>query len=883
MKNSVCYSTSKAISKLVFILVMGSVNSAFPCAVEHEWPETMDSLSFIEPTIVKEKIFKDDYLYSSQNYGLETPTPDDSNYDYYGWAKKPWSETGNTESANLDEWITYFNSKGPTSINRQEIFTLIYGGEIKEEIVKSANDSYYQQRFKGLNEWLTSVPQRTMIEAFKSFPDAIDYSKFIVEYNPVMDRFINGGQYDEKLRKWVDYQGDPETELKPFYQKAIERAYDKKVDEFIRVKYGFQLIRMIGLMKRPDEEAVKIYNQVIGPSSIQTYTRFRAMGDLAGVYLHKGNKTKALTLYAEVSDQCLPLRPMCLFSVKHAFTYEEHEAFIKSLTNDHKITTAYYLMGLRDNRDTSSEVLENMAAHGKNDAQTEAMLVRILQRVENEDMLTDRFFLVGTKTEEEKSSIVDKFKEIAAQTHEEKKYAKLVELCQKVGADPEVKQKSLWNMAGSYLALLEGDTVKADVLYQSALKTMKAKTPLSKQIHLIGTLLELQKDKKTFSLSAQKSLLVDIQWAKTLGSDGHNMGLYHSLWVLAGEKFLTVGDLPRSILCFASAKGPYGISSTSMYIVPFNLALQPTNFLLDAVANEEELVKLENLIKGKNGTSLDRLAIKESALTVSDMCLIRAVKRIRNDDYDGALVVLKSMPKSHSTKSSDKVDWHNKQFYSDTAYIEYKTVSFNPLNRHVIQNAKTQSMNILEYTQMMSSLMKKWEKAKNAHSKKFASLCYEIGNIYGTEDLTGWPEFRRPNPSSNIHTYYPDMIEKFPLGMPGTTELLEKRYKKFTSDCQDYNEKGIGFLKQAVESNADRELTAKSLASIASIQTIEQNGYKFAIQNEQYEPIFNKKADWTKHNTDEARLTILELKKDYGNTEFYQSFKSWCTDVIFVK
>src|SRR5262249_38526838 len=153
----------------------------------------------------------------------------------------------------------------------------------------------------------------------------------------------------------------------------------------------------------------------------------------------------------------------------------------------------------------------------------------------------------------------DRFSLIGAQAKVGTQYEDLIKLCLAAGAIPQAKRPEFWLGIASYLSLLEGNIPKAEAQLEKARSFTTSNKPLFSQLHVWATLIDLAKDPKSVRKDTQTKFMEDLAWARRLKEFGNNRGLYHSLLVLAGNKYLSLMDLPRSILCFEAARGPYGV------------------------------------------------------------------------------------------------------------------------------------------------------------------------------------------------------------------------------------------------------------------------------------------------------------------------------------
>ncbi len=99
------YSTYK-IFAISLVLFFSGKNPLHSCGYYYIWPDMADTLSTIEPGIVRETIFNQEYLYFSEPYGMQDPYfADENGTSNVDWMTEAWEKSGSIDSANIDEWI----------------------------------------------------------------------------------------------------------------------------------------------------------------------------------------------------------------------------------------------------------------------------------------------------------------------------------------------------------------------------------------------------------------------------------------------------------------------------------------------------------------------------------------------------------------------------------------------------------------------------------------------------------------------------------------------------------------------------------------------------------------------------------------------------------
>jgi hypothetical protein len=515
--------------------------------------------------------------------------------------------------------------------------------------------------------------------------------------------------------------------------------------------------------------------------------------------------------------------------------------------------------------------VEKMLATGPQEAQVEAALLRCLLNIEKENFLFDRFALIGLDHESLKKEHPEAFsgpepdlryiaewnlarKKRFEDSTKKGKYGPWISLCGKFASDPKTRQPALWSCMASYLTLLEGDAKEAERLHGVALAKGTKNTQLRKQIHLIGTLIALQKVKGPIPMSLQKRLIEDLAWASTLQGQGNNSGIYHSLLALLAQKYLVLRDLPRASLSLA-AIGRNGYR--------WGIYHEHARYLMDAVMDDKELGALRSALMGAGSSPLDAWLKKRSGLLPDDIQVLRAVKQARRDNYQAALTLLEKVPPGYlkfvkRVKDKDGY-WREAGNYKGSTWVSNKAFIFQRECVFVDPKAPVEQMDIVSYFKMMKDLRSRIDTAKATKDGAWCSLTYELASILGTQMLTGWPEVRRSvnsEPDRYIEEYSAEVGQKYPFKIPGMTEFMDGRYKGFLEDLKNYNKKAFALCSKVIQADLDPEVAAKSLA-FASVM----------------------EAPWIRSYSPEApnaqeRLKLLRDR--YSGTEFYKRYVTWC-------
>ena len=850
---------------ILFFLFFANQAGVQSCAYYYDWPDMNDTLSLIEPGIVRESIFNGEYLFYSEPYGVLS---DRRTYGWTDWSQ--WSQFDRKENgimdANLDEWAAYLKSHGMKRVNREALQKFIYNNDSDlipqdESLDWQTNEANQKKKLAENQDWVKEMVEgkvgpQNPFAPFASQKDLVEYVNFLDGSNESLRRAQERpGHYDPKLKTWVADTVRITKELSGHLNVAEARAHSKNYDDFFRVKYAFQAMQI----QAADElypDMIHLYDEVVSPSKSNGLTRYRCLGYKAAALCGMKQEAKAFPLYVDLFDQCPSMRFAARQSVQFTLKAEEAEILASRIVGEHRKTAAYFLAAVAQPRGYSVKLIEGMVEHGAQEEQTEAMLVRMVEALEKDNMNKDRLALVGAS---EKAGT---------------QYEELTALCQKVGADPKAGQPALWFGVAAYLYLLEGNAPQAETLLEKAKSYGTKNKALSHQLQVWGTLLAFEKDKKSVGSDTQKGLIEDLQWAKTLKNWGNNKGLYHSLLVVAGGKYLSLMDLPRSILCFEAARGLYGVWGPTAYGHPwdqrrddrvndiYNFTFTTANYLIDAIATEDELSKLGSMLKGEKERPLDGWLEGQAQLNWKDILLIHAVRKMRGGDYHGAQALLNKIPpgylKTPPPPKKDKYGEEGSVYYVQSKCLIYKSFPRRDEIACVKPDAKPVHLDIQAYCKWMASQTDKIAAARQKKSAGLSKLLYRLANAYASSWATGWPEVKTDNQSGPIHTYFPETNDRFPLGIPTVAVEMKARFAAFQNSTPNFYSKAIELYDEIIQLGKNRELSAKSFVC-----------KNWVLMDKEHQVLT------TQDKVIRDNLKLLKAK--YSETEFYKDFAPRCS------
>ncbi|OGF50966.1 MAG: hypothetical protein A2231_06555 [Candidatus Firestonebacteria bacterium RIFOXYA2_FULL_40_8] len=732
-------------------------------------------------------------------------------------------------------------------------------------------------------------------KVISGYKDTDDYIKFMGEVNLLLSN-------STPRKGWVDglvsffskskkEKEEPVLDTEGYYKLAVAKASDKTINGFLKARYAYQALRL-SIEKGDYKRVIADYDLLMAPLGINSFIKCKALSYKAFAVLSLGEKEEALKYYSEIALNCPELNYVTTRSVAH-FDDTVYKNLMNSKAGD-RIKTAAFQLRVTTTNYCPPELLNAILDINPALPNLESSIVKTVYFIEQDTLMHDNSNIV-TKYEEGISGF---FKKLFSSS----KYKELINSCEKAGGTKNIQNPALWYMYGTYLALIDGDTTRAEVLYNKAEACKTTDKITAGQIHLTGTLLFVKKENKAFSPELEKRIFQDIVWSSNvknnydkapeyntgegiyswdekLASDFNDNKLKRSFIILCSQKLLELKDIPRAALCMSKAmlKPYYDKSSKSLYAIDAeddylnNISLEPRcgNYLLDVISNDSDLNNFELLLdsnsgfKGlKNLVTLDKTPFTTYILTgininKNDVIYLRGIKEMRKDNYEKALYHFNRIPKSYFEKEGLFSVSSLVRLLNGSKLFPYKTAVFSKEIPFPLKQENWQKMNLLEFSKYMHSLQLELKKVKDPALK--AGIHYTLGSIYDSLEISGFKivlglgdisvkdAFAQSKWVKNkFRNYYPERYEQYPFNIPEIKKEFELRSGEYFLDT-DYRAKAIKHYQEVVKLNSNNELTAKSC---------------FAL---------------------ETNESMRALNREYVNTEFYKYIVKECSTVKYYK
>ncbi|MBI4979847.1 MAG: tetratricopeptide repeat protein [Spirochaetes bacterium] len=692
------------------------------------------------------------------------------------------------EDAMLAEWQAYFKSAYKATLTRDQV---------KDTLTNYAAFSRYVQKDDA---------------SFRN------YLAYMSEVNPVL------GAYEAKrMESWQPITKEQKdsfvASFDGYYRKASAAMANEK-SAFLALRYGFQSVRFAVLAEKYDD-AITAYDTAVAKQRGSALIGYQALGYKARALYKKGDRTGALAYYLEIFDQCPPLIAQALQSMYLTSTKKEFDEYRSAQKSDHKKTTASFVWALLQKRDYSRETLEAVLATGPAQTKPEIILVRMIQLIEQEQWNEDR-------------------QRFTANGGSVNKYDDLIALCERAAATKGIRQPALWQAGGAYLSLLAGKTANAEKLLAQA-ASGKLSPAMKDQLHMLGTLLELQKNRTAFTASTESRFTGDLIWAGRMKGTSNPL-IHDAVVTLAAQRFLAAKNIPRAILAF-SAVG----DNASVYLV-------------DGVATDKDLETLENMLTVKPAAgTLDALHLAESKITKDEIICVRGMKALRRENFAGAL--------KHFERLSTQFAKSNTIAVSLDSPPVKNNASHRPSSDKYRAACKTYDLSLadgarlfMDITEASSGTLKQRRVPGVAFS---GDAALALGNLWyslflTTDHGTYASHASQPQIDRRHYPYHMDNEHAlFPFGIIGITESMKHSYDTFLAETDNFIKAEHWYVKAM--SAKDKETAARACLNIAITRGV-------------YLSYDDGKDSWKKKETE----YVATFNKKFKDTVFYKEVIDEC-------
>jgi len=234
-------------------------------------------------------------------------------------------------------------------------------------------------------------------------------------------------------------------------KKVLTQSYAAESEKELKLRYGYQLVRLAHYTRRYDE-AVQLFNQYVEPLGMKTEIYYYALSQKAGALRGMGELAKSNRDFIRVFANSTDLKRQAYTSMTLGWDNEiAFEDFLASAADDNERNDIYLMLGYGDFNNPVNEI-EKIIANNPDAIQAKVLMVRAINKIERsllsawtyEESLTDtRYPIWNSDMENDLRPF----------------FNQAIKVCERQNG--KAKDSNFWNLASSYLHFLNKDFDKA--------------------------------------------------------------------------------------------------------------------------------------------------------------------------------------------------------------------------------------------------------------------------------------------------------------------------------------------------------------------------------------------------------------------------------------
>ena len=739
-----------------------------------------------------------------ENKGLQPflLTTDDA---FYGEDMNPDGKQQQPDE-NINAWMTFFKkNKTLQDMNEEQFKALLYTAS-----------------YQSLKQ--PSSPYVTALNKTDAGKHTLTYLQYAKELEPYAQLSNNGDWWEMKRTS------SPSEETYTHYKdKGLELSRNCPYDE-LKLRYGYQLVRLAHYMRNKNNEAIRMYNLYVKPLKQEHYIYYAALEQTAGALYNIGKLANANYLYSRVFDHSDNRKKTAYTSFKIQNEIDWNEAM--SWCKDNREKAAMYALRGYNTFSNELEEVENILNIYPESPYIKLLAIRYINKMER-DILTRYSHSDAT---DDTSSFMQPSGKVLAE------YERAQQIIKAVMNHPKVGDKDFWALYHAHMSFLCKDYRQAATFIDS-LQTTKPE-------------LLKQKSRTQFSLYLAQ--------LKFIGEDEEKNIRQYLQTSHADEDFINeiVGHLYKM-------QKDYGKAFLTHNRIE-NLRQNPDPDIINSL--------LANAGKENDQTLLTQLYE------------LKGTYYLRMNNFAEAAKWFAKVPESYSL-THYKYDYETEKYIpagisSDdfNGYSEISPLIFsNGFKRLFSVPAASQLTDVMyeQYPYLnkehnkatLTAALMQLEKESQMMTEKGARAAYMLANYYYNISPTGY--YRNIPAYFTDNSYYWSAYVSYGTTGPNSIPDYSKEYnyRDFTQEYMivDNMENALALYEQAATYFTDREYKARALfmASSCTMDLYAQNWWS------NWNNILN--SDFSRSD-DEKKVDsyFRQLKKSYSDTQFFKEAVHEC-------
>ena len=228
---------------------------------------------------------------------------------------------------------------------------------------------------------------------------------------------------------------------------VLTRSWDAESDNELKLRYGYQLVRLAHYTRRY-QEAVQLFDQYVEPLKMRTEMYYYALGQKAGALRGMGETINANRDFIRVFANSYDLKTMAYTSLTMGWENDINFAdFVAGAADNNERNDIFFMMGYSDFNNPVNEI-EKIVVTDPDAIQAKVLMVRAVNMIERRMLLSDPNW--------EGEGNVSRYPYLSPTDTDGRAFFNQALRLSDMQRD-KATDKNFWNLASSYLHFLNKD------------------------------------------------------------------------------------------------------------------------------------------------------------------------------------------------------------------------------------------------------------------------------------------------------------------------------------------------------------------------------------------------------------------------------------------
>ena len=331
-------------------------------------------------------------------------------------------------NGNIEEWRQYLGlSYDDTQYlvfkaSREDLQNLSKGKAVKDENLAFANANFMKNHKQALLY--------------------LAYAKYLEPYMRIIPGETEDFYWD--LPEYEHNAGDLDYEK---VKTVLTRSWDAESDNELKLRYGYQLVRLAHYTRRY-QEAVQLFDQYVEPLKMRAEMYYYALAQKAGALRGAGETAQANRDFIRVFANSYDLKTMAYTSLTMGWENDINFAdFVAGAADNNERNDIFFMMGYSDFNNPVNEI-EKIVVTDPDAIQAKVLMVRAVNMIERRMLPSDPNW--------EGEGNVSRYPYLSPTDTEGRAFFNQALRLSDMQRD-KASDKNFWNLASSYLHFLNKD------------------------------------------------------------------------------------------------------------------------------------------------------------------------------------------------------------------------------------------------------------------------------------------------------------------------------------------------------------------------------------------------------------------------------------------